>query len=41
MKGIIYVIKHVSFQLCRAYPDGVIYKIDGKYINKGVQTFIY
>ena len=37
-------MKHVSFQLYRAHPEGVIWKkltIDDKYINKQVWLFIH
>ena len=37
-------MKHASFQLCRAHPDGVILKkltVDNNDINKGVWVFIH
>ena len=42
-KSIVHVIKHVNFQLYRAYPDGVIRKkltIGDKYVKKDLD-FLY
>ena len=43
-KSIVHVMKHVTFELYRAHPNGFIWKklrIDGKYMNKRVLLFVF